>query len=122
MKKYFYTSLLFIAILIGCSQTPQERYSGNWELKFSGDLSPEFDFTIRNDLTFSFAKNINVNGESREIFISGEVVEDGTLNGSIFTGGSLVGNISGVIAPEVGTGVWEGNGFEGTWIAQKKKD
>ena len=122
MKKYFYTCLIFIVILIGCSQTPQEMYSGNWELKFSGDLSPEFDFTIRNDLTFSFAKNINVNGESREIFISGEVVEDGTLNGSIFSGGSLVGNISGVIAPEAGTGVWEGNGFEGTWIAQKKKD
>lgn len=122
MKKYFYTFLFFIVFLIGCSQTPQEMYSGNWELKFSGDLSPKFEFEIRNDLTFSFSKNINVNGESREVFISGEVVEDGTLNSSIFSGGSLVGNISGVIAPETGTGIWEGNGFEGTWIAQKNEE
>ena len=64
--------------------------------------------------------NIIVNGIQRDIFISGEVIEDGTLNGSIFAGGNLVGNISGAIAPETGTGVWEGNGMEGTWTATKK--
>ena len=120
MHKIF--SILFILVIIsfGCSQTPQEMYSGNWKLKFSGDLNPEFDFAIKNDLTFSFSKNIIVKGIPRDIFISGEVIEDGTLNGSIFAGGNLVGNISGAIAPETGTGVWEGNGMEGTWTATKK--
>lgn len=115
-------SILFVLVIIsfGCSQTPQEMYSGYWKLKFSGDLSPEFDFKIKNDLTFSFTKNINVNGAKHDVFISGEVIEDGTLNGSIFAGGNLVGNLSGSIAPEAGTGIWEGNGMQGAWSAAKK--
>ncbi|VAX18788.1 hypothetical protein MNBD_IGNAVI01-595 [hydrothermal vent metagenome] len=122
MRKILYATLLSAIVAIGCSQTPQEMYSGNWKLKFNGDLESEFDFTIKNDLTFSFAKNITVQGLPRDVFISGEVIEDGTLNGSIFADGSLVGNISGSIAPETGTGVWEGGGLEGTWTAEKKKE
>lgn len=119
MRKIFSVFFVFVIISFGCSQTPQEMYSGNWNLKFSGDLSPEFDFKIMNDLTFSFSKNINVNGETHDVFISGQIIEDGTLNGSIFAGGNLVGNLSGVIAPETGTGVWEGNGMKGTWTSRK---
>lgn len=122
MKRILSAIVLLGIIVIGCSQTPQEMYSGNWKLKFSGDLESEFDFTIKNDLTFSFAKNITVQGLPRDVFISGEVIEDGTLNGSIFANGSLVGNISGSIAPKAGTGVWEGGGLEGTWTAEKKKE
>ena len=120
MHKIFPILFVLVIVSFSCSQTPQEMYSGNWNLKFSGDLNPEFDFAIKNDLTFSFSKNIKVNGIPRDIFISGEVIEDGTLNGSIFAGGNLVGNISGIIAPETGTGDWEGNGLKGTWTAVKK--
>jgi len=122
MKKIISAIILLSIIAFGCSQTPQEMYSGKWKLKFSGDLESEFDFTIKKDLTFSFAKNMNIQGIPRDVFISGEVIEDGTLNGSIFSNGSLVGNISGSIAPEAGTGVWEGGGLEGTWTAEKKKE
>ena len=122
MIKIFSFLSAILIISFGCSQAPQEMYSGSWNLNFSGDLSPEFIFVVKNDLTFSIAKNINVNGEAQDVFISGEVVEDGTLNGSIYAGGNLVGNISGAIAPETGTGVWEGGGFEGTWTAVKKME
>ena len=120
MRKVFSIIFILAIILFGCSQTPQEMYAGNWKLKFSGDLNSEFDFAIKNNLTFSFNKNINVHGSMHDVFISGEVIEDGTLNGSIFAGGSLVGNISGSIAPEAGSGVWEGNGMEGNWTAAKQ--
>ena len=118
---YKIISIFFVLVIFsfGCSQTPQEMYSGDWKLKFNGDLDSEFDFAIKNDLTFSFAKNITVRGIPRDVFISGEVIEDGTLNGSIFANGSLVGNISGSIAPEAGTGNWEGGGLKGTWTAAK---
>lgn len=106
-----------IALVISCSQTPQEMYGGNWDLKFSGDLSSEFTFIIKDDLSFSFAKGINVNGENYDVFITGEVIEDGTLNASIFYEGSNVGNLSGAIEPEVGSGIWEGQGMSGTWSA-----
>ncbi|MEN8191699.1 MAG: hypothetical protein ABFS12_02710 [Bacteroidota bacterium] len=120
MREVFSVVLLSIILTFGCSQTPQEMYSGKWHLKFSGDVTSEFDFLIKNDLTFSFAQNINVNGENHEVYFSGEIIEDGTLNGSIFSGGDLVGNISGSIAPEAGSGAWEGSGMEGTWTAAKK--
>jgi len=124
MKKYFSIYLLTILefIFIGCSQTPQKMYSGNWTLKLSGDVNSDFNFVIKNDLTFSFADNINLNGLNYDVFFSGEVIEDGTLNGSIFAGGKHIGNISGAIAPETGTGVWEGKGLGGTWIAAKQTE
>lgn len=117
MLKKTLLPLFFITLLIGCGQTPQEMYSGNWKLEFNGDISSEFMFIVKPDLTFSFAEGVNVNGENYDVFFSGEVIEDGTLNGSIFYEGDNVGNLSGAIEPETGSGIWEGGGMSGTWTA-----
>ena len=119
MLRKILLQIFLIVLLFGCSQTPQEMYSGNWKLEFSGDVSSEFIFIVKQDLTFSFADGVNVNGENYDVFFTGEVIEDGTLNGNIFYEGDNVGNLSGAIEPETGSGVWEGGGMSGTWTAIK---
>jgi hypothetical protein len=118
MKKY--VPLLFLVFIASCSLFQKESFEGDWEIKFNGDYEGVFNFTIKEDYSFSFSSNLNYRGGDYNATFKGSIEPDGRLVCNISVNGMSVVSAKGKIDFESGAGTWGGFGLKGNWTAIKK--
>jgi hypothetical protein len=121
MKKYF-IRLLCISVIFfsACSIFQKDSFEGEWALKLDGAIKVSFDFRIPQTNEFSFSNSVSYGGQNYDITVNGKVEKDGRVTAEITAGGQVLGDISGVMTFENGTGKWHASILSGDWTAVKK--
>lgn len=121
MKKYSVT-LLFVPLLFlfSCSIFQKDSFEGEWTLKLDGSIKESFDFKILPGNEFNFSKTVSYGYQDYDVTIQGKIDKDGQLKAAIIAGAEVMGEITGMINFESGSGKWNASVLSGSWTAFKK--
>lgn len=116
-----YSIILILSLLIACSASMQETFSGNWDFSITGDYNDEIPIFINDQNNFDIVHTTKIQGQFVELSMKGDVSEDGLISGTIAMRDVHIGMIKGKINYQTGEGKWDGYGYSGTWTAIKKE-
>ncbi len=119
MRRMLVVSFTFTVLLLSCALFESNSFQGEWEMVLEGDYSGTTVFNIDDDNNLKGTSVVNVNGYDYDVMYKGKVSEEGDLTGLIEARGQQVGELTGKIDFEKGSGNWSAAGMTGNWKASK---